>query len=237
MHCALCDDETHALHTLQSLVLSFCRERALKAEIDCFSCGEDFLASERQYDIVFMDIYLTGISGMETIERFSNSEHCQIVFTTTSREHAIEAFGLDAAHYLVKPLTAESVADAMERCLRRLGQGLEKSLAVRTGQGTISVPMEQITFIEVFDKLCIVHTDKNDFQTYTSLDALFEQLDDKFLRAQRSYVINMSFVESFLFDRVILRNGTEIMLSRNNRAELKKQYQKFLFGLARRNEA
>ena len=77
---------------------------------------------------------------------------------------------------------------------------------------------------------------KSDFRTYTSLDALFEQLDDAFLRAQRSYVVNMRFVESFLFDRVILAGGTEIMLSRSNRTELKRQYQSFLFRLARRAE-
>lgn len=233
MRLALCDDEAASRLELQALIQAFGKERKLEFDIELFSCGEDFLAAHHEYDIVFMDIYLSGISGIETVTRSDSPSRCQVVFTTASREHAVEAFGLDAAHYLVKPLTAESVADAMERCLRRLGQGLEKSLAVRTGQGTISVPMERITFIEVFDKLCTVHTDKNDFQTHTSLDALFEQLDDTFLRVQRSYVINMSFVESFLFDRVILRNGTEIMLSRSNRAELKKQYQKFLFGLAR----
>lgn len=233
MHIALCDDEAQSLHTLQALVRSFCRERNLDVEIDCFSCGEDFLASKGQYDIVFMDIYLTGISGMETVERFGNSEHCQVVFTTTSREHAVEAFGMNAAHYLMKPLTAETVAQAMERCLRRLGQSPGKSLSIKTSRGMVSVPMEKITYIEVLDKLCTVHTVKNEFQTYTSLDALFEQLDDAFLRVQRSYVVNMDFVESFLFDRVILNGGVEIMLSRNNRAELKKQYQKFLFGLAR----
>lgn len=206
-------------------------------KIDCFSCGEDFLSSKGQYDIVFMDIYLTGISGMETVERFGNTEHCQVVFTTTSREHAVEAFGMNAAHYLLKPLNAEGVAEAMERSLARLGHGAGRSLPVKTSRGTVSVPMEKIVYIEVLDKLCTVHTEKNAFQTYASLDALFEQLDDMFLRVQRSYVVNMGFVESFLFDRVILSGGTEIMLSRNNRAELKAQYQKFLFGLARRSDA
>ncbi len=82
-------------------------------------------------------------------------------------------------------------------------------------------------------KLCLIHTEKNEFRTYTSLDALFEQLDDSFLRLQRSYVVNMNFIESFLFDRVILKNNMEIMLSRSNRSEMKKQYQSFLFQMAR----
>jgi len=234
---ALCEDETLSLHTLQELVQSFCKEQKLEAEIDVFTCGEDFLASVREYDIVFMDIYLTGINGMEAVARSDRSSRGQVVFTTSSREYAVEAFGMNAAHYLIKPLTPEGVAEAMQRCLTRLGQNVQKDLAVKTSQGTVSVPMKKIVYIEVFNKLSTVHTIKNDYQTYTSLDALFEQLDDSFLRVQRSYVVNMAFVESFLFDRVIMPGGMEIMLSRNNRAELKRQYQRFLFNLARRDEA
>lgn len=236
MRIALCDDEPVSQQTLQELVETFGKERKLQIEIDAFSSGEDFLTSAQTYDIVFMDIYLTGISGMETVERLDGSELCQVVFTTTSREHAVEAFGLNAAHYLVKPLTVQAVTAAMERCLSRLGQNPGKALVIKTGQWTVSVPMEKIIYIEVLDKLCTVHTRKNTFQTYTSLDALSEQLDDSFLRVQRSFAVNMGFIESFLFDRVVMQDGTEIMLSRSNKPELKRQYQNFLFHLARRDE-
>lgn len=236
MRIALCDDEATDRQTIRELALSFGKERGLEFEIDAFSSGEEFLASAVGYDIVFMDIYLTGISGMETVERLGSSSACQIVFTTTSREYAVEAFGMDAAHYLVKPLTAGAVAAAMERCLNRLGQGSGKTLPVRTSQGTVSVPVEKIIYIEVRDKLCTIHTGKNTFQTYTSLDALSEQLGDSFLRVQRSYVVNMAYIESFLFDRVVMQDRTEIMLSRTNKLELKNQYQNYLFHLARREE-
>ena len=87
----------------------------------------------------------------------------------------------------------------------------------------------------MFDKLCIVHTAKQQFQTYTALNTLFEQLDgNRFLRPQRSFVVNMEFIGSFLSSKLILKDGTDISLSRNNRAELKAQYQRFLFDLTRR---
>lgn len=235
MRIALCEDETDSRCALARMVRVFCETRELAAEIDAFSCGEDFLASVQEYDIVFMDVYLTGMTGIETVRRLQDPAHCQIVFTTTSREHAIEAFGLNAAHYLVKPLTAQAVTQAMERCLARLGKGPGKSLSVKTEQGIIPVPMEQIVYIEVRDKLCTIHTTKKNLETYTSLDALFEQLDGSFLRAQRSYVVNMNYIESISADRVVLRDGVQIPLSRSNRGSLKGQYQKFLFDLARRD--
>lgn len=236
MRIALCDDELASIHMLQELIQAFCRNRKLELTMDLFSSGEDFLASAYEYDIVFMDVFLTGLSGIEAVRQSDHSRYRQIVFTTISREYAIDAFGLNATHYLLKPLTAESVAEAMERCLTRLGQGAKKVLSIKTSQGVVVIPMERIILIEVFNKLCIVRTRKGEFRTYTSLDALSEQLDASFLRIQRSYTINMKFVETFLFDRVIMQNGMEIMLSRNNRAELKEQYQRFLWDLARRGD-
>ncbi len=234
MYIALCDDEKDSLLMLQNIVRSFCDARGLDTGIDLFTSGEDFLSSEQKYDVVFMDIYLSGINGLDAAEQYGRQG--EIVFTTTSLDHAVKAFGLNAAHYLVKPLTAEDVAEAMERCLARLGNILQKTITVKTNRGTVSVQMRQIQFIEVFNKICLLHTEKNEFRTYTSLDALFEHLDSSFLRLQRSYAVNMNFIESFLFDRVLLKNGMEIMLSRSNRSELKKQYQKFLFQLARGDE-
>lgn len=96
-------------------------------------------------------------------------------------------------------------------------------------------PAFTIIYIEVFNKICTIHTEKNSFQTYTSLDALSELLDgDSFMRAQRSFLVNMKYIESFYFDHIVMQSGKEIVLSRNNRAGLKNQYQQFLFHLARR---
>ena len=121
MHIALCDDEENALLLLREMVQAFCEKKRLEAVIDLFSGGEDFLASAQRYDILFMDIYLPGMNGMEAAERAGALARQQIVFTTVSREYAVEAFRLNAAHYLTKPLSAQSVAEAMERCLMRLG--------------------------------------------------------------------------------------------------------------------
>ena len=65
-----------------------------------FSCGEDFLcaALDKPYDIVFMDVYLTGIKGVDAILETSSRDAVQFVFITTSKEHVIEAFNMNAAH-------------------------------------------------------------------------------------------------------------------------------------------
>ena len=177
------------------------------------------------------------MNGMDAVRTLPRSGGPAVVFTTTSREHAIEAFSLKAVHYLLKPLTRDGVKEALDRCLVSCSKNEEKFLMVKNNQGTIPVPTGNIIYIEVFNKISTIHTIRNDIQTYTSLDALFEYLDTNcFMKAQRSYIVNMKFIQTFYFDRLTLHNGIEIILSRKHRSVLKKQYQDYLFRLAREGE-
>lgn len=235
MYIALCDDDTTILQTLDACINMHFAAAASTLHIDCFSCAEDFLASGQTYDILFMDIFLQGMNGIAAARAAKRKKYSQIVFITSSREYAVEAFDINAAHYLIKPLTQTGISEALERCRHRMKKSSEKVLEIKSRNDIIPVPMKNIIYIEVFNKVSILHTVKNSIQTYSSLDALSEELDESlFIRAQRSYIVNMKFIESFYYDRIILQNGLEIKLSRNNRNTLKTQYQNYLFDLARK---
>ena len=236
---AVCDDDVKDREFLESQIDTYMKTNNIIGNISLFSCGEDFLSSEpdKPYDIVFMDIYMKGINGVDTVLAASSQNTFQLVFITTSQEYAIEAFNLNAAHYLVKPVTKNTVADAMERCLSRMTTDILKHIDIKTYCGIVSIPMDHIIYIEVYNKTCCINTEKNNYETNSSLDAIYRLLDnDTFMRAQRSFVVNMRFIDSFSFGRIILYNGTEIVPSRNNWNELKNQYHQFLFQLARKGK-
>lgn len=229
---AICDDDKYNRKMLQSHIDTYMQDHNLTGNITLFSCREDFLAGnpDSSFDIVFMDIYMTGMNGVDTVLKVSPQNTFQLVFITVSHEHAIEAFGPDAAHYLMKPITENTVAEAMERCLSRMGTNLQKRIEIRTSSGNVSIPTDQIIYIEVYNKTCIIHSEESDFETKSSLDAIYELLcDDTFMRAQRSFVVNMRFIASFSYGRINLYNGMEIAPSRSNWNKLKKQYHQFLF--------
>ena len=237
---AVCDDDENARIFLESQIHTYMQSNHIDGNITLFPCGEDFLcaASDKNYDIVFMDIYMKGINGVDTVLGASSRNTFQLVFITVSQEHAIEAFGLGAVHYLVKPITRNTVAEAMERCLSRMTVNHLKCIDVKTRNGVLSIPVNHIIYIEVYNKTCCIHTKKHNYETNSSLDAIYNLLGcDNFMRAQRSFIVNMRFIESFSFDCITLRGGMEISPSRNNWSKLKKQYHQFLFQLARRGEA
>ncbi len=238
LHIAVCDDDENDLNSLLSHLSAVCADLELLTQIDSFTSGEHFLSAciAKNYDIVFMDIYLNDINGIDAVRdvQINWPQTSHYVFTTISSEHAIEAFNLNAAHYLVKPLKREKIREAVERCISFYPAKNKRSLEIKTGRKQISIPMEDITYIEVTNTRCAVHTQDRSFQTYTSLNALFTLLDeDLFLRVQKSFVVNMAFIDSFFYDHIVLKDGTEISISRNKRTELKKQYQDFLFRFVR----
>lgn len=239
MKIAICEDKQQDYDTLLSMIINFLDEHNMKADISSFTCGEDFINAHihNSYDIVFMDIYLPGINGIETIAKIREKDPVQFVFTTTSNEYAIEAFNLNAAHYILKPITPNAISEAMARCLSRKGNKYSEQLDIKTNCGVVSIPIENIVYIEVLNKICCIYTEKSCYQTYSSLNEMFEMLSDNiFMKAQRSFIVNMNFIELFYFDHIVLANGKDIVLSRSNRTELKNQYQQFLFRLARRGE-
>lgn len=238
LNIAVCDDREEDCAELSKQILAVCEEKGISAQVYIFRSGEELLASNAapSLNIIFMDIYMDGISGIETACNLPVGDNCRVVFITISTDHAVEAFGLNAAHYLVKPVTRASVAEALERCVKQLSRVSESVLEIRSGNVTIPIPMDKIVYIEVMNKFCAIHTDENTFKVWVSLGTLYDQLDKGiFMRAQQSYVVNMSAIEKFSYDRVTIRGGKNIVLSRKNRSKLKEQYQSYLFRLARGN--
>lgn len=234
LNIAVCEDNKSDSARLVKQLNKACKKLDIDVQTDIFRTGESFLAAceSNTYHIAFMDVCLGGITGIEAAK--SLKEPPRLVFTTSAEEYAVQAFGLNAEHYLIKPVTLEMVTEALERCVEYFSVKSTQCLAVRTGKKITRIPMEEIMYIEVADKVCSVYTENRVYTACVSLNSLFEQLDGElFMRAQKSYAVNMDFIEYFYYDHVVLRGGKEITLSRNNRTELKNQYQKFLFGQVR----
>lgn len=235
MRIAICEDQPEDAADLRHKLQRFCLERSMDAEVDLYLSAEALQGSDRAFDVLFMDIYLPHTEGTQLVRQLELPSSCQVVFVTSSREHAIEAFHLGATHYLLKPITDEKIQEAMERCLERLNRPASPILLVKTGHHTLPIPMNCIICMEASNKRALIYTDSGIIQTYTPLSTLWEALDpNRFLRPQRSFVVNMARIDSFRSDALTLVNGMEIRLSRNGRSELKQQYQRFLFDWARR---
>ena len=211
---AICEDLDRDAEHLRSLIES----SGYDAEIARFSSGEAFVSSRPagRFDLVFVDIYMGGMSGIGATRILREmDEDCGVVFTTTSREHMAEAFEVDAEQYLTKPVDR----DRLERVLRKrlsLSKQKRDTCPVNVKGQRLDVPHDNIYYVEVFNHRCLVHTASGVIDTGTTMaieDFAALLPPPRFMRCHNSYIVNLSYVDSVGRD-FKMKNGNTVYISR-----------------------
>ena len=202
---------------------------------ECYCDGTSLLAAakkpDREYfDIVFLDIYLPGESGVDIAQRLQSiSPKTGLVFVTTSEEHAVDAFSLHALHYLVKPVTTEGIVE----CFRRLTQLTSKKrpvITLRAGRECHTVYLDEICYVQSVQHVKEVFLTKGRLiRIWMSLEELEEKLNENFLKLNRGTLVNMEQIEQMSADACILRDGTRLGFARRECATIRAAYDNYLF--------
>lgn len=230
----ICDDDPLVRNDVRGYLNEYARVHSTDMTISEYGSAEALLESHGDFDVLFLDIYMDGMEGTEAAHLLDEEKRKRIVFLTISESHAIEAFQLGVAHYLLKPVTSEGVIEALERCIADHVAEEARVLTVRTTDGVISFPMDSIRVIEAQDKVCAITSADGDWRVYASLSSLEGQLDERcFFRVHRSYIVNMRYIKTLYHDRVVMDDGAVINVSRGRRHEMKQRYRNFMFALAR----
>jgi len=229
----ICDDDNEDLLLLRTLIEKFFEHRQEKIKIGTFTKTEPCFEYCRfhKVDIMFLDIYIKNSLGSDLARDLREADvRCPLVFVTTSKEHALQAFSVNAVHYLVKPVKEQMVAEALERCLKRIEADLEV-LVIQNKSEVLRLQQKDVFYLEVFSKHTIVHLrDKKTQEAYATLSELETQLNqDNFVKCHRSFVVNMNAVEDFTKAGLVLNGGEIIPVGAPRRREVKDKYLRFVF--------
>ena len=114
MRIAVCDDDETAVSFLRELIETYPKQKLCA---DGYSSGEDLLRSGHVYDLIFLDIDMRGIDGIETARRIRvHDRKVKIVYVTSYKEYAGRAFSVHAFGYLLKPVKQEKLWKQIEEC-------------------------------------------------------------------------------------------------------------------------
>lgn len=158
------------------------------------------LLSKTDYDLVFLDIHLPLVSGLEVIERMAR--HPYIIFTTAYDQYAIKAFEIGAIDYLLKPISPDRFAVAVDRfvSLRRSGAAPrvplgEVCLTFRENRTSCIVPFDEIIYLTSSAKHTIIRTRERDFEAASLMGEMEGRLPPRlFLRVHRQHIVNVAFI-------------------------------------------
>jgi len=229
---AICDDLPEERVCLTRMVEPFFRERQEGCRLSVFSSGEELLSRLRPglFQILFLDIYMPGLSGMETARRVRQTDRdCAIVFATTSHEHGLDSYEVRAADYLVKPFCREDVYEALEWCLSRYAQSAH-CLQVLSEWEQTDIPLSSLCYIEIQGHQAQLHTRDGMVSIRRSLDDLENAIHSPdFLRCHRSFLVNMNYITGLKGRDLCLEDGTLIPIGPRSAAQVKRTFSDWLF--------
>lgn len=216
IHIAICDDEPHMADALREMAAEFFRGKNRDIMISQFTSGEQLLRSQTNIDILFLDIQMEGVNGMETARRLRRRKFKGfLIFTTVLKEMVFESFEVQAFDYLVKPIGEKQFAKTMERLLASMLDAGGTSLLIQRGYESIIIPSGDIVFCEVIDRKVYVHLVSSEIiDFYDRIDHLETKLDDSFFRCHRSFLIHLKYLKSYKNGTAYMENGKQIPVSR-----------------------
>ena len=223
---AICEDERYILEELRRKVEKYINRKSLDASIKTFMSGEELLKAKKKFDIILLDLMLPGIDGLEVARQISCRS--RIIFVTSYREYAVEAFDANAVHYLVKPVTEERLFSALDRAVNQTEQMDNQALTLIKSGKTQVIFIRDILYCEVFNHQVRIHTVHGTYDYFGTLDMLEAKLDERFFRCHRSFVVNMSCVAGQEKGVAILTNGERIFISRRKQTDFIQRLLNFL---------
>ena len=184
-----------------------------------------------QPDLLFMDIEMPEINGMELITTLQNKP--EVIITTAYREYAVEGFELNALDYLVKPVPFPRFLKAIEKFLERRLQAVAvpvpesgACIFVKADRKTVRVLLEDILFVEGIKDYSRIVLPAQKIITKVSIGNFFKELpEDRFVRVHKSFIVAKNKIKAFTALDVEI-NGIEIPLGRQYREDFLAQMKK-----------
>lgn len=198
MKIAIVEDNALDSNALEELLRKYFLRENIKLELFIYTSGEDLLVDwPLDFDIVFLDIHMENINGIETAARIrETNERVIIVFITNDPQHSLTGYSVDALDYLIKPVTFDLLDRVLTKALRRLGNSDRKCITIHNNEGLFVVNPMDIQYIELANRKLEIHTTTGSIACLKTMQNMEEQLPDTFFRCHSAFLINLNAVES-----------------------------------------
>lgn len=228
MQIAIVDDSAQERRELRGLLASELRAAHVAGTLFEYEEGRTFLADLQpgRFQIVFLDIYLTGENGMDLARAARQVDpDCRLVFFTRSYDHAVDSYQVRASYYLTKPLDPSRLRDALAVCLSGLSKD-SRCLDVRVKGAPLRLSASEIYYVDCENRTVRIHLKNKSLAVSDLLSQVMDTLleDPRFLRCNRGLLVNMDHIHETREGEFVLTNGARVPLRIRARGELKKAY-------------
>lgn len=228
MNIGICDDE------------KICIERTLecleKAKLDLgidftyktFSSGEDILKSNENFDILFLDVEMDGISGIETMKQLEEKDNVRyIIFASSHSEYVFESFGFKTMGFLCKPIDYDKFLKEIKKIINKVKN--VEPIEINVDGKDILISPEDIMYVSGEKNYVRVVARKEEYFTYGNMKTWEEKLaKSSVIRIHKSYLVNLKYVSNITDVASFVDSSDEIPVGRKYKEEARGKYKDYL---------
>lgn len=240
---AIIDDELHCVKTLSyQIEKQFNDIEILFGVTDCSQAK--LLVEQQEPDIIFLDIEMPGMNGLQFLDHFEKIPF-KVIFITAYNQYAIRAIKLNAFDYLLKPIDKNELEQSIQKFRKErdksfkeqvkqlhlfAGRKIKDTIALSSAPGLYFAKISDIIYLE--GNSCYTHVVMNDGKTHVISKTLanFDDIlteEHNFFRAHKSYIINLRYVQNYIRGEggeIIMTDNKRIVLSRNRKEDFLKLF-------------
>lgn len=235
MNIAIVDDRTTDREEVSACLKEYMDRHHLSYTLFLYESGEEFLRDfvPGHFQIVFMDIYMDGMDGIETAKKMRQTDRrCKLIFLTVTEDFARAGYSVSAIYYLVKPVNThmDEFCEAMNLCQSKPVFEVP-ALTIQFGGRTMQLPTEDILYIDFQSRCTRIHTASHVIPVDGGFLEVTSDLekDRRFLQCFRSIVVNMDYIKDTKGSAFLLNNGEEIPMTIRNTKQLQNTWKEYVF--------
>lgn len=231
MKIGICDDDSFFTKEIRNRLSAF-RTDTEGFDISDFSSAEELIEHYKSggyFDILFIDIEMKGISGIEAAEIIrALGPRTIIIFVSAHSDYIFEAFRIEALHFLVKPVKDREFNEVFLRALKKY-RAVNASIILKWESTRNKIQIDKISYVEGYRRHLCVHTATGVYEAVGKLSEMYGILSPHgFVRVHQGFIVNMNYIKSFKTDEVELTDGTRVPVSVRKRQDALKVYDNFI---------
>ena len=233
---AIVEDEPVASETLKNMIIKFMAENAASAEFDVaeFSDAETFLDNFREYEVIFLDIQIGGMSGMDAAREIrKRNEKVLIVFVTNMAQYAVESYEVEAYDFILKPLSYGNFFMKFRRILKKIAHLSNDDFCTLTTRfESRKVKIKDIVFVESCNHNLIFHIAGGEDVRITG--STLSEWENKlshyyFIRCNSGFLVNLKYASAVRGEYVEV-DGQQLHISRSRKQSFMAAFAKYVGG-------